>query len=110
MKALPLRIVLPIAAVVCFVGLSLMASGQAHVLDKAGWSSDSRIDWEEPEDIGTPADVLLLALNLPALIALLPLLPFAGWIESETVLRAFWAVGSAGQWFVVSSNSAKFKL
>lgn len=51
--------------------------------------------------MGTPADVLLLAFNLPALIALLPLSPLAHWVDSETVLRAIWGVASAGQWFLI---------
>jgi hypothetical protein len=52
-------------------------------------------------DIGTPADVLLLAFNLPALIALLPLSPLAYWIQSEVALRSAWGLASVGQWFLI---------
>ncbi len=52
-------------------------------------------------DIGTPADVLLLAFNLPALISLLPLLPLTYWVESETVLRTAWGLAAVGQWFLI---------
>lgn len=55
----------------------------------------------EPVDIGTPADVLLLAINLPALIALLPLMPLTYWIESEFVLRGAWCLATVGQWFLI---------
>ena len=55
----------------------------------------------EPVDIGTPADILLLAFNLPALIALFPLLPLTYWIESEFVLRSAWGLAAVGQWFLI---------
>ncbi len=71
-----LHILLPIAAGVLFAALCVAGIRQNHVIDIQGWSHPvgNTVRWgEEPTDIGTPADVLLLALNLPALIALLPL-------------------------------------
>ena len=64
-----------------FVILCFAASRQSQILDVAGWT---RSGWEEPVQIGTPADVLLFAFYLPALVGLLPLLPLTYWIESGT--------------------------
>src|SRR6266576_3127938 len=75
-----LHILLPIAAGVLFAALCVAGIRQNHVIDIQGWSHPvgNTVRWgEEPADIGTPADGLLLALNLPALIALLPLSPLA---------------------------------
>ena len=94
----------PILAAVLFAILSFAATRQAHVVDIEGWghSSGTEVAWgEEPVDIGTPADVLLLAFNLPALIALLPLLPLTYWVDSEMVLRTAWGLGAIGQWFLI---------
>jgi hypothetical protein len=44
---------------------------------------------------------LLLAFNLPALIALLPLSPLGHWVDSEIALRTAWGVAAVGQWFLV---------
>lgn len=55
----------------------------------------------EPVDIGTPADVLLLAFNLPALCALLPQLPLTDWVESGLVLRGRCGLAAVGQWFLI---------
>lgn len=95
---------LPIAAGVLFAVLSVARARQNHVIDIPGWSHavGNTIAWgEEPTDIGAPADVLLLALNLPALIALLPLFPLAYWIESEIVFRIAWGGASLGQWYLI---------
>ena len=84
--------------------LCFAATRQSHVIDLEGWgrSSETTIAWgAEPVDIGTPADVLLLAFNLPALIALLPLLPLSYWVESEIVLRVAWGLAAIGQWFFI---------
>jgi hypothetical protein len=104
LKRIPLRILLPIAAAVFFIVLCFAATQQAHVIDIEGWrhSSDKNVSWgTEPVDIGSPADILLLALNLPALIALFPLLPLTYWIESEIALRIAWGLATVGQWFLI---------
>jgi hypothetical protein len=44
---------------------------------------------------------VLLAFNLPALIALLPLSPLAYWVDSEIALRTAWGVAAVGHWFLV---------
>ena len=95
MKRLSLRIVFPILAAVLCAILSFAATRQTHVFDIESWghSSGTEVGWgEEPVDIGTPADVLLLAFNLSALIALLPLLPLTYWVDSEIVLRTAWVL------------------
>lgn len=100
MKRLSLRIVFPILAAVLFAILSFAATRQTHVIDLEGWGHSST--WgAEPVDIGTPADVLLVYFNLPALIALLPLLPLTYWIDSEMVLRTAWGLGAVGQWYLI---------
>lgn len=98
-----LRIAFPISAAILFGVLSFATTRQAHVLDRQGWgnSPGTDIDWEGPVDIGTPADVLLLALYLPALVALLPLSPITYWVDSEVVLRAAWCISAIGQWFLI---------
>lgn len=104
MRRLSLRLAFPSVAAVLFVILSLAAYRQAHVIDLEGWgrSSDNKILWgQEPVDIGTPADVSLLALNLPALIALLPLSPLTYWVNSEVILRIAWGLAAVGQWFLI---------
>jgi len=91
-------------AAVLFVSLSIAAIRQQHIVDLPGWEklSDHEIAWgNEPVDIGSPADVLLLAFSLPSLIALLPLLPLTYWVDSEIVLRTVWGVGAVGQWFLI---------
>jgi hypothetical protein len=104
LKKLPLRAVLAIAAAISFAALCVIGARQTHVIDFPDWSNPAEhtLGWgEEPTDIGPPADILLLALNLPALIALLPLLPLTEWIQSETVLRTAWGIASVGQWFLI---------
>ena len=104
MKRVSLRIVFPILAAVLFAILSFAATRQNHVVDLEGWghSSDTKIPWgPEPVDIGPPADVVLLAFNLPSLIALLPLLPLTYWVDSEMVLRTAWGLGAVAQWFLI---------
>ncbi|HEX7680628.1 MAG TPA: hypothetical protein VF713_21015, partial [Thermoanaerobaculia bacterium] len=104
LKRLPLRIAFPIVAAGLFAILSYATTRQTHIIDLEGWehTSNTDISWgPEPVDIGTPADVSLLALNLPALIALLPLLPLTYWVDSEIVLRTAWGVGAIGQWFLI---------
>ena len=99
-----LRVFLPIAAGVSFAALCIAGTRQNHVIDIPGWSHSvgNTVRWgEEPTDIGTPGDVLLLALNFPALIALLPLSPLAYWIESEIVLRIAWGLAAVGQWYLI---------
>jgi len=97
-----LRIALPILAAILFGVLSFAATRQSHVIDWGGGdSSDFEGDSRFPSDIGTPADTLLLAFYLPALIALLPLLPLSYWINSELVLRAAWCLSAIGQWFLI---------
>jgi len=84
--------------------LSFATRRQQHVIDLPGWEkvSDHEIAWgEEPVDIGTPADILLLAFNLPAIVALLPLLPLTYWVDSEIVLRTAWGLSTIGQWFLI---------
>ena len=84
--------------------LCFLAARQCGIIEWGGWGSSSKdaIAWgTEPVDIGTPADVLLLAFNLPALIALLPLLPLTYWVESEFVLRGAWGLAAVGQWFLI---------
>jgi hypothetical protein len=106
LKRLPLRLVSPIFAAVLFAILSFAATRQTHVVDLEGWGprSGGEVAWDaEPLDIGTPADILLLAFNLPALIALLPLLPLTYWVDSEIVLRGAWGLGAVGQWFLIGS-------
>jgi len=104
LKSLSLRIVFPIVAAVLFAILSFSTTRQTHIIDLEGWehTSNTDVSWgAEPVDIGTPADVLLLAFNLPALIALLPLSPLAYWVDSEMVLRTAWGVAAVGQWFLI---------
>ncbi len=105
MRKLSLRTFFPILAAVLFAILSLAATRQTHVIDLPGWEkiSGRQISWgeEEPVDIGTPADILLLAFNLPALLALLPLSPLTYWIDSEIALRTAWGLGAVGQWFLI---------
>ena len=104
MKKLPLRALLPILAAVSFVILSFATTLQTHIIETQGWtpSSSSAIGWgPEPIDIGPPADILLIVLNLPALIALFPLIPLTYWIDSETVLRSAWGFAAVGQWFLI---------
>jgi len=106
LKRVSLRIVFPILAAVLFAILSFAATRQNHVVDLEGWghSSDTKISWgPEPVDIGPPADVVLLAFNLPSLIALLPLLPLTYWVDSEMVLRTAWGLGAVAQWFLIGS-------
>jgi hypothetical protein len=102
---LSLRIVFPTVAAVLFALLSFASTRQTHIIDLEGrehTSNNTDVSWgAEPVDIGTPADVLLLAFNLPALIALLPLSPLAYWVESEMVLRIAWGVAAVGQWFLI---------
>jgi hypothetical protein len=84
--------------------LSFLATRQLGIIELGGRGSSSKdaIAWgTEPVDIGTPADILLLAFNLPALIALFPLLPLTYWIESEFVLRSAWGLAAVGQWFLI---------
>jgi hypothetical protein len=84
--------------------LSFVATRQLGIIELGGWGSSSKdaIAWgTEPVDIGRPADILLLAFNLPALIALFPLLPLTYWIESEFVLRVAWGLAAVGQWFLI---------
>ena len=76
LNAIALRILLPIVAGVSFAALCFAGAGQNHVIDIPGWShsAGNTIGWgQEPTDIGTPGDILLLAFNLPALITLLPI-------------------------------------
>jgi hypothetical protein len=104
LKRLSLRIVFPILAAVLFAILSFATARQTHVFDVRGWGHSSGavgLPGEEQEDIGTPADVLLLAFNLPALIALFPLSPLGHWVDSEIALRTAWGVAAVGQWFLV---------
>ncbi len=104
MKRLPLRIVFPILAAVLFAILSFVNTRQFHVIESQGWGHYE--GWgRDPEDIGTPANILLVAFNLPALIALLPLAPLTYWVEidSEMVVRAVWGLGAVGQWFLIGS-------
>jgi hypothetical protein len=104
LKRVPRRVVLPVIAGVAFVSLSWFAIRQGHITDTAGWSHSSQIGvaWgPEPTDIGPPADVLLRAFNLPALIALFPLFPLTYLIESEVLLRGAWGLVAVGQWFLI---------
>jgi hypothetical protein len=99
-----LRIFLPIAAGVLFAALCMAGARQNHVIDIPGWSHPvgNTLWWgQEPTDIGTPGDVLLLAFNLPAFIALIPLAPLTYWIQSEIVLRTAWGLASVGQWYLI---------
>jgi hypothetical protein len=99
-----LRIFLPIGAGVLFAALCVASARQNHVTDIPGWShpAGNTLWWgQEPTDIGTPGDILLLAFNLPALIALLPLAPLTYWIQSEIVLRTAWGLVSVGQWYLI---------
>jgi hypothetical protein len=98
------RILLPIAAGLIFVTLCFATTRQSGVIDWGLWgpSTENPSGWgTESADIGTPADVVLFAFNLPALIVLLPLLPLTYWIESEFVLRSAWGVAAVGQWFLI---------
>jgi len=91
-------------AAILFTLLSLATTRQTHIIDLEGWehASNTDVSWgTKPVDIGTPADVLLLAFNLPALIALLPLSPLAYWVDSEMVLRTAWGLATVGQWFLI---------
>jgi hypothetical protein len=104
LRRLSLRIALPVVAGLLFVTLCFVANRQSGIIELPGWgasSKDALASGTEPVDIGTPADVLLLAINLPALIALLPLLPLTYWIESEFVLRGAWCLAAVGQWFLI---------
>jgi hypothetical protein len=104
LKRLPLRIAFPILASVLFVILSFVNTRQFHVIELQGWGHYE--GWGQgPVDIGTPANILLVAFNLPALIALLPLVPLTHWVEidSEMVIRAVWGLGAVGQWFLIGS-------
>jgi len=103
-KGLSLRIAFPTVAAILFTLLSLATTRQTHIIDLEGWehASNTDVSWgAEPVDIGTPTDVLLLAFNLPALIALFPLSPLAYWVDSEMVLRTAWGVAAVGQWFLI---------
>ncbi len=101
MKRLSLRILFPIVAAVLFALLSFAGTRQPHIID-SGQSCDNGVCWGvDPVDIGTPADILLLAFNLPALIALLPLSPLVYWVDSGMVLRTAWGVAAVGQWFLI---------
>jgi hypothetical protein len=104
LRRLSLRIALPIVAGLLFVMLCFLATRQLGIIELGKWGSSSKdaIAWgTEPVDIGTPADIFLLAFNLPALIALFPLLPLTFWIESEFVLRGAWGLAAVGQWFLI---------
>jgi hypothetical protein len=84
--------------------LCFLATQQSSIIELAGWGASSKdliASGTEPVDIGMPADVLLLAFNLPALMALLPLFPLTFWIESEFVLRSAWGLAAVGQWFLI---------
>jgi hypothetical protein len=83
--------------------LCFAATRQSGIIE-VGWRGGiAEVGWwgAEPGDIGTPADILLLAFNLPALIALFPLLPLTYWIESEIVLRSAWGLAAVGLWFFI---------
>lgn len=98
------RIVLPIVTGLLFVVLCFASSRQRGIVDWGRWgpSVENPSGWgTEPTDIGAPADILLLAFNLPALIALLPLFPLTDWIESGFVLRSAWGLAAVGQWFLI---------
>ena len=100
LKRLPLRIAFPILASVLFVILSFVNNRQFHVIELQGWGRYE--GWGQgPVDIGTPANILLVAFNLPALIALLPLVPLTYWVEidSEMVVRAVWVSAQSGSGF-----------
>jgi len=104
LKRLSLRIVFPILAAVLFAILSFVNTRQFHVIESQGWGHYE--GWgQDPEDIGTPANILLVAFNLPALIALLPVVPLTYWVEidSEMVVRAIWGLGAVVQWFLIGS-------
>jgi hypothetical protein len=99
-----LRIALPTVAGLLFLVLCFVATRQRGIIELGAWrapSKDALAPGMEPVDIGPPADVLLFAFNLPALIALLPLLPLTYWIESEFVLRSAWGLAAVGQWFLI---------
>jgi hypothetical protein len=84
--------------------MCFLATRQSGIIELAGWGASSKdliASGTEPVDIGTPADVLLLAFNLPALMALLPLFPLTFWIESEFVFRSAWGLAAVGQWFLI---------
>jgi len=98
LKRLPLRVFFPVLAGLLFAIQCFAATRENHILDVTGWT---RSGLEEPVDIGTAADVLLLTFNLPALICLLPLLPLTYWIESELVLRTAWGLAAVVQWFLI---------
>jgi hypothetical protein len=103
-RTISLRIFLAIAAGALFAALCIAGARQNHVIDIPGWSHAvaNTLRWgQEPTDIGTPGDILLLAFNLPALIALLPLAPLTYWIQSEIVLRTAWGLASVGQWYLI---------
>jgi hypothetical protein len=98
------RIVLPIVTGLLFVVLCFAGSRQRGIVDLGRWgpSVENPGGWgTEPTDIGTPADILLVAFNLPALIALVPLFPLTNWIESEFLLRSAWGLAAIGQWFLI---------
>jgi hypothetical protein len=98
------RIVLPVVAGLMFTVLCFAATRQSGIVDWGRWgpSVENPSGWEmDPVDIGKPADILLLVFNLPALMALLPLLPLTYWIESEFVLRTAWGLATVGQWFLI---------
>ena len=98
------RILLPVTAGLMFMTLCFATTRQSGIVDWGRWgpSTENPSGWgTESTDIGTPADVLLFAFNLPALMALLPLLPLTYWIESEFVLRSAWGLAAVGQWFLI---------
>src|ERR1035438_10114183 len=95
------RILLPVTAGLMFMTLCFATTRQSGIVDWGRWgpSTDNPSGWgTEYTDIGTPADVLRFAFNLPALMALLPLLPLTYWIQSEFVLRSAWGLAAVGQW------------
>jgi hypothetical protein len=102
---LSLRAQLPILAAVAFAILSFATTIQPHVIevDSRTPSSNGAIGWGEgPTDIGTPADVLLLVLGFPALIALIPMSPLGYWFDfSEPVLRTAWGLAVVAQWLLI---------
>ncbi len=106
MRRVRLRIAFPIVAGLLFVMLCFAGTRQSGIIEVGRRGGIAEMGgWEaEPSDIGTPADILLLAFNLPALIALFPLLPLTYWIESEIVLRSAWGLAAVGQWFFIGRH------
>jgi len=105
LKRLPLRVLLPTLAAIAFAALSFATTIQNQVIEIESQppTSNGAIGWgEEPTDIGTPADALLLVLGFPALIALIPLGPLGYWVDfSEPVLRTGWGLAVVGQWWLI---------